>query len=149
MTRQFPDSPLWLLGGKGFQDLKCTTSGSQRLCHDTLLPSYPEEEERPSDRQPCLKAFLRPLDKRTQTTDIFPSSGSDCYTSFGKGVFLFVLSILSTIVVVNTSVQTYWTEEKLSDRHLPSRSTSVVISRICTVASLQKIEKHSLSSPSK
>jgi len=49
-----------------------------------------------------------------QTTDVFSSSGSDCYTSFGKVVSLFVLSLLSTIVIVNTSVQTYWTEEKLS-----------------------------------
>src|SRR5712692_192906 len=112
MTRQFPDSPLWLLGGKGFQDLECITSGSQRLCHDTLLHSYPEEEERPSDRQPCLKAFLRPLDKRTQTTDVFPSSGSDCYTSFGKGVSLFILSLLNIIMVVNLVVRIYRTEGK-------------------------------------
>src|SRR6266849_5416971 len=112
MTRQFPDSPLWLLGGKGFQYLKCTTSGSQRLCHDTLLHSYPEEEEHSSDRQPCLKAFLCPLDKRTQTTDVFPSSGSDCYTSFGKGVFLFILSLVHIIMVVNLVVQIDWTEEK-------------------------------------
>src|SRR5579859_7212245 len=112
MTRQFPDSPLRMLRGKGFQDQKCTTSGSERLCHDTLLHSYPEEEERPSDRQRCLEEFLLPLDKRMRTTDVFPSSGSDCYTSFGKWVSLFVLSILSTVVVVNIFVRTYRTEEK-------------------------------------
>src|SRR5260370_36657410 len=65
-----------MLGSKGFQDLKCTTSASQRLCHDTLLHSYPEEEEHPSmDNHVSMHSCSHLTSVCTQP-GVLPSAGS-------------------------------------------------------------------------
>src|SRR5260370_33134063 len=86
MTRQFPDSPLWMLGSKGFQDLKCTTSARQRLCHDTLLHSYPEEEEHPSMDNHVSRHSCSHLTSVCTQPGVLPSGGSLLHLVWKGGI---------------------------------------------------------------
>src|SRR5260370_41508259 len=75
-----------MLGSKGFQDLKCTTSASQRLCHDTLLHSYPEEEEHPSMDNHVSRHSCSHLTSVCTQPGVLPSGGSLLHLVCKRGI---------------------------------------------------------------